>query len=138
MDQRTSAHRVAVIIGATIVLASPARAETFHFKGRTTVDMTVAKDALRDVQQIGLAKLHCGVIEAVNAEVLPRSYRPARTENYAPNGRETYEKWNVILCGRTTPFLLGFWPAAEGGTMFHVRYPFPPRAKVSARASKID
>jgi hypothetical protein len=121
--------RVALVLTAMgVLIGPPVEAETFRFTGTTTVDMTVAKDALRVVQQIGSAKLDCGVIQSVEVEVLPSTYAPSNTDNYAGSAKETYERWTVTLCGKTEPFLLGFWPASDGGVMFHVGYPFPPDA----------
>jgi hypothetical protein len=122
---------------ATLTMTSPpAHAEEVHFSGQTTVDMVVAKDVLQNIQQIGLAELGCGVIQDVQSEIMPASYAPAATDNYAGQAKETYERWKVTLCGKSTSFLLGFWPAPEGGTDFHVSYPFPRDASAVDGAAK--
>jgi hypothetical protein len=121
-------YRFLVGLSLATLVSSVAYADTFRFTGATTVDMTVAKGALKNIQLIGLGTLGCGTIGAVEAEVLPPSYSPRNTDNYAGSAKETYERWTVTLCGKATPFLLGFWPASDGGMMFHVSYPFPPDA----------
>lgn len=123
--------RIWMLVSIAALMGDAATAETLRFSGTTTIDMAVARDALRQIQLIGLGKLNCGVIQEVEAEVLPASYKPAETENYAGSSKETYERWTVSLCGQRVPFLLGFWPAKQGGTMFHVRHPFPADANAA-------
>lgn len=123
--------RIWMLAAMAALMGDVAAAETFRFSGTTTVDMTTARDALKQIQLVGLGKLNCGVISEVEAEVLPANYKPAETENYAAGSKEIYERWTVSLCGQRVPFLLGFWPAKQGGTMFHVRHPFPADANAT-------
>jgi hypothetical protein len=117
---------------AAILSTTVARADPVHFTGTTTVDRTVIADALQQVKNVGLAKLKCGEMTSVESSILTATYSPKDTQNYAEPGKETYERWVVTFCGKTVPFLLGFWPASDGGTMFHVSYPFPADANSAA------
>jgi|GEM_PF-6376969 len=46
-------------------------------------------------------------------------YVPKDPKYRVTQARVTYERWDANLCGRVTPFLIGFWPSPEGGTMFN-------------------
>lgn len=125
--------RILLVAALAAGFAGAARTETFPFTGTTTADMTVARDALKQIQLIGLGKFDCGVIEGVEAEVLPKTYRPEMNHDFTRAANEVHERWTVSLCGRREPFLVGFWPAPEGGVMFHVAHPFPRDAKAKVR-----
>ena len=99
--------------------AGLSHADQLQFTGNTTADVPLIKDALRNVQIYAQARMKCERLEKVVAEVLPKDFsRPG------PPGPEqspaTYERWLVTLCGTNVPFLISFWPAAQGGTMFNV------------------
>lgn len=117
-----------VAIGAP----QPARADQVHFTGHTTVDELVIRDALQNILRVAVAREQCNQLSAVEARVLPADYRPADPAyRVAPDAR--YERWEVTLCGRVVPFLLGFWSAPEGGTMFQVGHPFPAEPRPMPR-----
>ncbi len=120
-----SLRMASALVVFAVAVSPSAYAEQVHFTGNTTVDVTVIKDVLKQIQLVGLAELNCGVVDSVEAEVLPPSYVAPATDNSAAPSKEIYEKWTVTMCGKMSPFLVGFWPALEGGTMFRVRHPFP-------------
>lgn len=105
-------------------MATPARADQVHFTGTTTVDAAVIHDALQNILRVAAVSEHCSMMTAVQSSLLPQGYRPPHGYEVAAAGAH-YERWNVTLCGRVVPFLLGFWTPPEGGTMFQVSYPYP-------------
>lgn len=116
-----------VILGVAVVLSVlsfSAHADQVRFTGRTTADATLIRDTLRNVLVIARARLNRSSTNLVTAEVLPPGYVPVGSK---PEGsaKTTYERWTVALCGNDVPFLIAFWGAPAGGTMFRVGYPFP-------------
>ena len=98
-----------------------------RFTGQTTADLQLIKDALRQIQLIGQARNDCGVISAVEASVHPQDYLPSEAHRVG-EGQVTYETWSTIMCDTEAKFLISFWEAPEGGTMFAVGYPHPTDA----------
>ena len=96
-----------------------------HFTGRTTADATLIRDALQNVVRYGDALQQCTTLSAVEARVLPADYRPRDSRYHIAGAEVRYEHWDAVLCGRPTAFLVGFWSAPQGGTMFQVSYPLP-------------
>jgi hypothetical protein len=122
---------------AALILAAgmtgPARADQVHFTGDTSADATVIRDALQNVLRVAAVSEHCSTMSAVQSSLLPQDYRPPQGYDAAP-ATAHYERWDVTLCGRVVPFLLGFWTPAEGGTMFQIGYPYPAdEASAAAR-----
>ena len=106
--------------------ASPAAADQVRFTGRTSAtDPILIRDALQNILRYAHATQQCTTLSSVEASVLPADYRPADPRYRVADGPVTYERWDAVLCGRSTPFLVGFWPAPEGGTMFQVSHPIP-------------
>ena len=105
-------------------MTAPARADQVHFTGDTSADAAVIRDALQNVLRVTAVSEHCSTMSAVQSSLLPQNYRPPRGYDAAP-ATAHYERWDVTLCGRVVPFLLGFWTPAEGGTMFQIGYPYP-------------
>jgi hypothetical protein len=99
--------------------ASLSFADQVRFTGNTTAELQLIQDVLRNVHLYSRARMKCDKLEKVVAEVLPRDFSKP-----GPPGPEkpptTYERWLVTLCGTDVPFLISFWPATEGGTMFNV------------------
>jgi hypothetical protein len=121
------------VLAGLSLMATPAAAETLRFHGDTAANGTLIRDALRNVQLVGQGRFECGVISEVEAAVLPASYKLADMQRLAKGADVIYERWIVTLCGRKEPFLIGFWPAREGGVMFNVRHPYPDDAPQAAR-----
>lgn len=116
-----------VIAAALTVCAIPAMAEQLRFTGRTTANLDLIKDTLRHIQLIGQARNDCGVISAVEAAVHPQDFQPAEAYRVG-EGQVTYETWSATMCDTEVKFLISFWAAPEGGTMFAVGYPYPADA----------
>lgn len=116
--------RLTALIALPLLFAAPARADQVHFTGVTTVDAVVIRDALQNILMVAVASERCNALSAVEASVLPPDYRPPAAHAGAHAGAR-YERWDVTLCGRVVPFLLGFWNAPDGGTMIEIGYPYP-------------
>lgn len=126
METRTRTALLGLAL-LTFVTGAPALADQVHFTGDTTVDEVVIRDALQTIARVAAARENCGTMSDVEASLLPADYRPPEGYAVAPAGGH-YELWNVTLCGRVVPFLLGFWTPPEGGTMFQIGYPYPAAA----------
>jgi hypothetical protein len=110
---------------AVLLIATNAHADQFRFTGNTTAGNTLISDALRQVIAIGEAKFNCPTADKAEAEVLPESYKPPGGPHAEGKASTVYERWRVTFCGSKRAFLIAFWPAADGGMMFRVEYPFP-------------
>lgn len=121
------AMRLRILIGLLIIATalSSAKADQVHFVGQTTADPTLMRDALRNVLLIAQARLNCSTLEVVKSEIMPSLFTPPGGRGPEGSAKTTYERWTATLCGKDVPFLLGFWAASDGGTMFRVQYPFP-------------
>jgi hypothetical protein len=115
---------------ALVLIALNAHADQFRFTGNTTAGNTLIGDTLRQVLAIGQARFSCPTPDKAEAEVLPASYKPPGGPHAEGNAPTTYERWNVTFCGSSRAFLIAFWPAADGGMMFRVEYPFPGEVAV--------
>lgn len=113
--------------------ARPAHADQVHFTGTTSVDQVVIRDTLQNILQIAAAR-GCNQLTAVEARMLPSEYHPADYRNHGERPGLRYERWDVTLCGGALPFLLGFWQAADGGTMFQIILPYPADAPGPSQA----
>lgn len=120
--------RTGLLAALAVVMADAAQAETFRFTGTTTADTVVVRDALQHVQLMGEGITNCRVIGGVEADLMPRGFKPAGLTPNIDGAPEVYERWIVSLCGKRLPLLLTFWPARQGGTMFRVTHPFPADA----------
>ena len=111
----------------SLFLVVPAKAAQVRFTGDTTANVTLIQDALRNVMLFGSSQ-GCSSLELVEARVLSPGYVPKDAATRPEAGKGTYEAWTATLCGKPTKFLITFWPAAEGGMMFAVTYPYPADA----------
>jgi len=120
-------HIVALLlVTVTLLVSTSGRCDQLRFTGTTRADMTLIKDALRNVQLIAQAKFNCQSIEAVEAEVLPFDYKPTGGPHPEGEAKSQYESWLVTMCGRKEKFLIATWQApSTPGVMFRVGYPFP-------------
>ena len=105
--------------------AATASAVQVHVTGTTTADPALIRDAASEIQRFSAAALKCDQLSAVKASVQPAGWQPADANYRIGPAGTRYERWEASLCGRTEVFLVGFWAAAEGGTLFQVGYPFP-------------
>jgi hypothetical protein len=110
-----------------LAISSPASATRVQFTGESTADETLTVDTLRHIALFG-SRFSCPSVDAVEAQILPKSFvLPAK---YVPVGSSaaTYERWNATFCGKVVPLLIAFWPASSGGMLFQVSYPYPDTA----------
>jgi len=114
-----------LLVTAILAFSLPASAQQVRFTGQTTADETLLVDTLRTVALLGPGQFDCPTVEAVEAQVLPKSFAPPGKDNPEGSNPTTYERWDATFCGKVVPLLLAFWPAAEGGMMFRVGLPFP-------------
>ncbi len=115
-----------------LAVAAPAQADQVHFTGVTSVDNVVIRDTLQNILQVAAAR-GCNQLTAVEASMLPADYRPADAGQHGDRPGLRFERWDVTLCGTALPFLLGFWNAPQGGTMFQIILPYPADAPPARR-----
>ena len=128
---RLGAIKLAAALSLASMLPTSARADQVRVTGESTADATVIRDVLQQILLVGAGALECNQLTLVEASVLPEGWLPADPK-YRPGPPGTrYERWEATLCGRVVPFLLGFWDAPGGGTMFQVGFPFPAAAEKS-------
>lgn len=113
---------------AVVFITTPASADQVHFTGETTADASLIKDTLQNIMRYAYAAQGCSAFGAVEASVLPASYKPKDSSTRPEKGKGTYESWTATLCGKPTKLLITFWPADDGGTMFAVGFPYPADA----------
>jgi hypothetical protein len=120
-------HIVTLLLAtATLLVSTSGHCDQLRFTGNTRADITLIKDALRNVQLFAQAKFNCQSIEAVEAEVLPLGYTPPGGPHPEGEAKSQYESWLVTMCGRKKKFLLATWQSPPTpGVMFRVGYPFP-------------
>jgi hypothetical protein len=114
-------------VAAAVTLTSPTVPESQQLRitGRTTADATLIHDAVQEVTRFSSLALKCDKLTGIEASVMPQGWQPADSNfRIGPPGT-IYERWDAAGCGRVIPFLIGFWKAAEGGSMFQVAHPFP-------------
>jgi len=95
--------------------------EQVRFTGHSSADTQLITDAFQNIAQYIHESLECPTIEGVEAEVLPEGSikrDPSEPEGDAP---AVYEQWTVSFCGKKQPFLVVFWEAKEGGTMYRAQ-----------------
>ena len=115
-------------LGPSFLLAQPARADQVHFTGTTTASETLIRDTLQTILRTAYLRTRCAALSSVDAAILSPGYRPKDSRYRVGEGKRTYERWSVVLCGKTIKYLITFWPAADGGTMFSIGDPYPPDA----------
>ena len=128
MDKSIIARAAIALTACFSLWAVPVTAEQLRFSGQSTADMALIKDTLGHIQVVGQGQRDCGVISAVDASILPEGYSPADSGYRVGQGKVTYESWSATMCGETVKFLISFWPASDGGTMFAVGYTYPSDA----------
>jgi hypothetical protein len=90
------------------------------FMGHTVADATVQRDALAIIRMLIQAKIKCSTLDLIESEGLAADAHP-NVSLPSGAGPATYERWIVTACSRKQPFVVVFWPAKEGGTMFRVQ-----------------
>ena len=108
---------LATLLGVSTSLGQ----EQVRFTGQTSADEQLIHDAFQDIARYIRESLSCPSIEQVVAEVLPEGavkHDPTQAEG---TSAATYEQWTVSYCGRSRPFLVVFWAAKDGGTMYRIQ-----------------
>ena len=105
---------------SALAICLPAAADQVRFTGQTTATEKLITDTLNTVAVLGPSRFNCPTIEAVEAQILPKSFTPPGKNNPEGSNPTTYERWGVTFCGKVVPLLIAFWPAADGGMMFRV------------------
>jgi hypothetical protein len=97
--------------------------EQVKFTGITSASPQLIHDAMQPIALYIRESLGCRRLEQIEAEILPED--AIKRDASAPEGTAdaTYERWIVTSCGKAHPFVVVFWTAAEGGTMFSVKLP---------------
>jgi hypothetical protein len=102
--------------------------KNIQFSGKTTAGPALVNNVIANIMSISTKRLKCGSITQVTQEIMPARYKPGG-ETFDESATMTFEKWIPTLCGKEIAFLVGFWPVADGGTMFRVVLPFPAQAQ---------
>jgi hypothetical protein len=69
-----------LILVAAFAVPLPAFADQVSFTGETTADQTLLVDTLNTVARLGPARFKCPTVEAVKAQVLPKTLGHHRIE----------------------------------------------------------
>lgn len=115
-----SFHRILALF--TVALATSVMAqEQVRFTGTTTAGQQLIHDAFQNIAIYIRGNLKCNTIEQVVAEVLPDG--TVKRDASQPEGTElaTYERWTVSYCGKKRSFVVVFWDAKDGGSMYRVQ-----------------
>ena len=112
--------RLLTAIAGCAVLTAASAQEQVRFTGNTSADANLIHDAFQNVALYIRESLKCPNIELVESEVLPEGAIKRDPTQPEGTGPATFERWTVTFCGKKRPFLIVFWPAKEGGTMYRV------------------
>ena len=113
--------RAALVMGAVLAMPMSFAQEQIHFTGQTTADAQLIKDALGSIADYLKDNANCPSVGDVESEILPEDTvkrDPGQPEGTSP---ATYELWTATSCGKQQSFLVVFWAAKEGGTMFRIQ-----------------
>jgi hypothetical protein len=106
---------------STLVLTTAIAQEQVRFTGNSSADEKLIHDAFQNIVLYVKESLKCSSIQSVEAKVLPDG--AVKRDATQPEGTNPaiYEQWTVSFCGKKQPFLVVFWDAKEGGTMYRVQ-----------------
>jgi len=108
-----------------VVVSASVGADQIRFVGDTTADSTLIHDTVQQLLLVVDGRFHCQQVQLIESEVLPPSYSPPAASRVQTAAKARYERWTATFCGKKVPFLISFWPASDGGSMFSVTHPFP-------------
>ena len=109
------------LLFCALLAASAIAQEQVRFTGNTTASETLIHDAFQHIASYVRESLKCQAIEQVTAEVLPDGAVKRDAAQPEGLGPATFENWTVNFCGKKQPFLIVFWDAKEGGTMYRIQ-----------------
>src|SRR5689334_2827885 len=116
-----SMKRAALLMGSILAMPMAHAQEQIHFTGQTTADALLIHDALGSIAGYLKENANCPSVGDVQSEILPEDSvkrDPKQPEGTSP---ATYELWTSTSCGKQQAFLVVFWAAKEGGTMFRIQ-----------------
>jgi len=113
--------RALISLTGALVLTTAVAQEQVRFTGNTSADETLIHDAFQNIAFYVRESLKCPSIELVEAEVLPEGAVKRDATQAEGTAPAIYERWTVTFCGRKQPFLVVFWDAKEGGTMYRIQ-----------------
>ena len=116
-----SLHCIRVLLLVALTTTSAIAQEQVRFTGTTSADEQLIHDAFQNIALYVRDSLKCDRIEQVAAEVLPDGTVKRDAAQPEGTGPATYEMWTVSFCGKKQPFLVVFWEAKEGGTMYRIQ-----------------
>lgn len=105
----------------TLMLTAAVAQEQVRFTGSTSANEKLIHDAFQHILLYVRASLKCQNIDLVEAEVLPDGAVKRDATQPEGTGPAIYERWTVTFCGKKQPFLIAFWDAKEGGTMYRIQ-----------------
>jgi len=106
-------------------LSWSAGADQVRFTGDTTADDALVHDTMQQLLLVVNGRVRYSLVQLVESEILPPPYSPPAASRVQSSAKAHYERWTATFCGMKVPFLISFWPATDGGTMFSVTHPFP-------------
>ena len=117
----TNRWRCLAALTSTLLMAPAMAEDQVRFTGSTTADEKLINDVFQSIAHYVLERLKCQNIELIEADVLPDGAVKRDASLPEGTGPATYEQWTVTYCGKKLPFLVVFWDAKEGGTMYRVQ-----------------
>lgn len=117
----TTLQRALALLVLAFSASSAVAQEQVRFTGTTSADERLIHDAFQNIALYVRESLKCQTIDQVVAEVLPDGAIKRDAAQPEGTGPATYEQWTVSFCGKSQPFLVVFWEAREGGTMYRIQ-----------------
>ncbi|WP_076999004.1 DUF5991 domain-containing protein [Variovorax sp. KK3] len=122
-----------VAAAAACIAVSAASAAQVQASGKTLASSQLATDVLNKIAEYVKTSGGCAALDAVNMEVLPRSYVPRQPTMPATARGGHFERWSIDACGSRQQFQVGLWPSPQGGSDFAVT-PLSARAPAAPTA----
>ena len=113
-------NRIAGMIAAAALFASPSFAYSLKTTGRTLATPQLTSDILKQITRYTRATNQCSFPFSAHMEVLPRNYVPIQPAMPAVARGGHFERWTVNACGSKQRYQIGMWPSPRGGADFAV------------------
>ena len=88
------------------------------FRGQTIADSLLKRNVLEVISVVVKAKLQCSIIGEVRTQKVGASDLPLPLPLPEGAGPATYERWTIIACSKTQPFIVTFYYGEDGGLKF--------------------